>query len=156
MIDGRGISWEIALRWMSLDVKSTLIQVMALCRQATSHYLGQFWSRSLSPYEATRPQWVNCMCHVEVDRRHFQMNFISWQSWYFSSHFTDFSIRVQRQQIIIGWGNGLQWLCDAKLSPALTMTHLTETFHLNTLRPRQMAAIFQTTFSNALSWMKMY
>ena len=26
----------------------------------------------------------------------------------------------------------------------------------NTLRPRQMAAIFQTTFSNAFSWMKMY
>ena len=27
---------------------------------------------------------------------------------------------------------------------------------VNTLRPRQMAAIFQTTFSNAFSWMKMY
>ena len=27
---------------------------------------------------------------------------------------------------------------------------------LNTLRPRQMAAIFQTTFSNAFSWMNMY
>ena len=29
-------------------------------------------------------------------------------------------------------------------------------FGINTLRPRQMAAIFQTTFSNAFSWMKMY
>ena len=27
---------------------------------------------------------------------------------------------------------------------------------VNTLRPRQMAAIFQTAFSNAFSWMKMY
>ena len=27
---------------------------------------------------------------------------------------------------------------------------------LNTLRPRKMADIFQTTFSNAFSWMKMY
>ena len=27
---------------------------------------------------------------------------------------------------------------------------------INTLRPRQLAAIFQTTFSNAFSWMKMY
>ena len=27
---------------------------------------------------------------------------------------------------------------------------------INTLRPRQMAAIFQTTFSNAFSWMKIY
>ena len=46
---------------MSLDLtddKSTLVQVMAWCRQATSHYLSQCWSRSLSPYGVTRPQWV--------------------------------------------------------------------------------------------------
>ena len=39
-----GISCEIALRWMSLEltnVKSTLVQVMAWCLQATSHYLSQ-------------------------------------------------------------------------------------------------------------------
>ena len=34
------------------------IQVMAWCRQATSHYLSQCWPRSLSPYGVTRPQWV--------------------------------------------------------------------------------------------------
>ena len=28
---------------------STLAQVMAWCRQATSHYLNQFWPRSISP-----------------------------------------------------------------------------------------------------------
>ena len=41
------------------DDKSTLVQVMAWCRQATSHYLSQFWPRSMSPYGVTRPQWVN-------------------------------------------------------------------------------------------------
>ena len=40
--------------------KSTLVQVMACCRQATSHYLSQCWHRSLPPYGVTRPQWVNC------------------------------------------------------------------------------------------------
>ena len=30
--------------------QSTLFQVMAWCRQATSHYLSQCWPRSLSPY----------------------------------------------------------------------------------------------------------
>ena len=58
---GWGISHEIALRWMSLDLtddKSTLVQVMARCRQATSHYLSQCWPRSLLPYGVTRPQWV--------------------------------------------------------------------------------------------------
>ena len=40
------------------DDKSTLVQVMAWCRQAASHYLSQCWLRSLSPYGVTRPQWV--------------------------------------------------------------------------------------------------
>ena len=63
VIDGWGISCELALRWMSLDLtddKSTLVQVMAWCRQATSHYLRQWWPRSLSPYGVTRPQRVQC------------------------------------------------------------------------------------------------
>ena len=61
VIDGWGISCELALRWMSLDLtddKSTLVQVIAWCRQAPSHYLSQWWTRSLSPYGVTRPQWV--------------------------------------------------------------------------------------------------
>ena len=64
---GWGISYEIALRWTPLDLtddKSTLVQVMAWCRQAPSHYLSQCWLRSLSPYGVTRPQWVNLHnCH---------------------------------------------------------------------------------------------
>ena len=55
---GWGISYEIALRWMPQDLtdeKSTLVQVMAWCRQATSHYLSQCWPRSLSPYGVTTP-----------------------------------------------------------------------------------------------------
>ena len=58
VIDGWGISCEIALIWMSLDFtdgQSTLVQVMAWCRQATSHYLSQCWPRSLLPYGVTRP-----------------------------------------------------------------------------------------------------
>ena len=40
------------------DDKSTLGQVMAWCRQATSHHLTQCWPRSMPPYGFTRPQWV--------------------------------------------------------------------------------------------------
>ena len=40
------------------DGKSTLVQVIAWCRQATSHYLSQCWPRSLEPYGINRPQWV--------------------------------------------------------------------------------------------------
>ena len=57
---GWGISNEIALTWMPLDLtddKSTLVQVMAWCRQATSHYLSQCWPRSMSPNGITGLQW---------------------------------------------------------------------------------------------------
>ena len=40
------------------DDKSTLVQVMAWYREATSHYLSQCWSRSMSPNGVTRLQWV--------------------------------------------------------------------------------------------------
>ena len=52
------------LRWMPWDLtddKSTLVQVMAWCRQATSHYLSQCWPSSMSPYGVTRPQCVLIM-----------------------------------------------------------------------------------------------
>ena len=65
MIDDWRICCENALKWMSLDLtddNSTLVQVMAWCRQATSHYLSQCWSRSMSSYGATRPHWFNPYC----------------------------------------------------------------------------------------------
>ena len=52
VIGGWDISCEIALIWMSQDItddQSTLVQVMAWCRQATSQYLSQCWLRSWSP-----------------------------------------------------------------------------------------------------------
>ena len=70
MNGGWCISYEIALRWMQLDFtdnKSTLVQVMAWCRQATSHYLSQCWPRSMLPNGVTRPQWVNLECKQEYD-----------------------------------------------------------------------------------------
>ena len=48
-----GTSCAIGLRWVprsSIGDKSTLVRVMACCRQATSHYLSQCWSRSMSTY----------------------------------------------------------------------------------------------------------
>ena len=55
---------NIAFRWMPLNLiimhdKSTLVQIMAWCRQQ-SNYLSQCLPRYiLSPYGFTRPQWVN-------------------------------------------------------------------------------------------------
>ena len=59
------MSLEIALIWMSLDFnddQSPLVQVMAWCRQATSHYLSQCWPRSLSLNGVRMSQYHGCWC----------------------------------------------------------------------------------------------
>ena len=66
------ISCEIARRWLTqvfTDDKLTLVQVMAWCRQATSHYLRQCWPWSMSPYGVTRPQWIKTINHYIVTFR---------------------------------------------------------------------------------------
>ena len=77
VIDGWIIAFELALRWMSLnlmDDESTLVQVITWCRQATSHHLRQCWPRSLSPYEVTSPQWVDIYLNQLVSYH------ISWKA----------------------------------------------------------------------------
>ena len=71
VVDGWGISCEIALILMSLDFtedQSTLLQVMSWCRQATSHYLNQCWPRSLSPDNTTRA-WRKTKHHMNTDNQ---------------------------------------------------------------------------------------
>ena len=61
MSDIFSIFCQIARRWMPqhlTDDKSTMVQVMAWCHQTASHYLSQYWSRSMLPYDITRPQGV--------------------------------------------------------------------------------------------------
>ena len=41
------------------DEKSSLVQIMAWCRQATSQFLNQCWPSSMLPYGVTRPQSFN-------------------------------------------------------------------------------------------------
>ena len=88
VIDGWGISCQVALIWMSLDFtdnQSTLVHVMAWCHQATSHYLSQCWTRSLAPYGVIRPQWVNSavtgpwMKIVAYLKFHISLFSSSWQ-----------------------------------------------------------------------------
>ena len=67
---------EITFRWMPQylsNEKSTLVQVMAWCRQATSHYPSQYWPRSMSPYGVTKPQWV-LLCNTTRTASHKAWN----------------------------------------------------------------------------------
>ena len=57
-----GTRCEIAVRWTPQELpseKSTLVQVLAWCHQAPSHYLSQCWPKFMSPYPITGPQWVS-------------------------------------------------------------------------------------------------
>ena len=56
-----------------IDNKSRLDQVMAWCRQATSHYLIQEWSGSVTPYDMTWQHWVNPL-RQRQNGRHFPNN----------------------------------------------------------------------------------
>ena len=57
------------------DDKSTLVQVMAWCRQATSLYLRQCWPRFLSPYGVTRPQWVKIVIVWNLAQKQLSLTF---------------------------------------------------------------------------------
>ena len=68
-IDIFSIQVNNTLEWMSedlTDVRSAVVQVMAWCRQATSHYMNPYKPRSLMPYGVTGPQWVK-LYNVETD-----------------------------------------------------------------------------------------
>ena len=65
------------------DDKSTLVQVMAWCRQATSHYLNQYWPISPTSYGVTRPQLVKWYyISVMLERKEYNQSLrIVWFKW---------------------------------------------------------------------------
>ena len=59
---------ENALRKMPQDLtneQSILVQVMAWCHQAPSHYMSKCWLRSMRPYAVTRQQRVNSLAYCQ-------------------------------------------------------------------------------------------
>ena len=87
-IDILRISWEIGPRWTPQDLtddQSTLVQVMAWCRQATSDFLNQCWPSSMMLYGVIRPQWVN---FLSSDKTTIPIEII--HIWYSGSARTDF------------------------------------------------------------------
>ena len=66
LIDIWSISRETDLRWVLqnlIDGKSTLVQVIAWCLQAPSHYLSQCWPIIILSYGIYRPQWLDSKFH---------------------------------------------------------------------------------------------
>ena len=79
-----------------LDVMSTMVQVMAWCHQATSHYLSQCWPRSMLPYGVTSQNELDKSSTYwgwdkmdTIFSQHVQINFLVWKNAVFDSNFTD-------------------------------------------------------------------
>ena len=125
MNGGWGISYEIALT----DDQSTLVQVMAWCRQATSHYLSQCWPRSLSPYDVTRPQWVNslrrwyiwCIRLCSSWLPHFLWWAITWLSQCQSSHPKGYMGKIMDYIVYAPYPVNKRWCCNATSSAAVSV-----------------------------------
>ena len=99
-IDTLSNSCETALRSMPQnpsDDKSTLVQVMAWCRQAASHYLSQCCPRSLSPYGVTRPQWVNELGHNWLGSKPLPEPIVSCQREHYRQTLKHFDGKTQNQ-----------------------------------------------------------
>ena len=82
------------------DDESKLVQVMAWCHQATSHYLSQCWPSSMLPCGVIRPQWVD----------KFVLSIIS-QQW-LCSYLMFFIIKDKNSLILHSQCQGCWWPGD--------------------------------------------
>ena len=122
VIDGWGISFEIAIILMSPDFtnnQSTLVQVMAWYCQTTSHYLSQCWPRSLSLYGVTRPEWVNgdsgrWICQISPIHMYYPVCDSTLQNLMLkpTGHWMDCHLHLLIH-CIIWWGQGWSDRCSA-------------------------------------------
>ena len=107
MNGGWCISHEIALRWMPLDLtddKSTLVQVMAWCRQATSHYLSQCSPRSMSPNGVTGSQWVKGV------NNGVYLTHSTWYKWFLHEVLITVPMKIELHDSKKGFSSqGLTW-----------------------------------------------
>ena len=116
-------SYDNVLRWKPQDLtddKSALVQVMAWCRQATSHYLSQCWLRSPMPYGVTRPQWVKqyCSCrpwHIPLSDGPGHIKLLVRQVNLVKLCFKSYIICIENCKIFWSWAAGNFWGCHVML-----------------------------------------
>ena len=117
MLDGTACS--IAIRWMSLgiiDGKSTLIQTIAWCRQATRLYLNQCWPR-FTPYAVTR--------HKELkDERSCQWLSTKTAETPLLAHWSYYSLVLHHQcALLILQTPPLRWTSKGTIASTIQVQH---------------------------------
>ena len=81
----------IGIKRLWFHGRPALVQVMAWCFQATTHYLNLCWPRSVLPYDVTGSQWVN---NVRNRSRDFNNN-----------------LSVSSYKYVLNFGNYIQQWC---------------------------------------------
>ena len=135
-------SYEIAHKWMSPDLtndKSTFVQVMAWCHQATSYYLSQCWPQSISSYDVIRLQWVNMLFILQPCPD------VYWYPLVTDKFCQDY---IEEMENFGQWSGGKN-----VVSHAFCISDFCYRHGLTHWGWDKMDAISQTTFSNAFSWM---
>ena len=134
------ISIGTVLRWMpqnNTDDKSTLVLVMAWCRQATSHYLNQCLQRPMTPYDITRPHW-------QWAKLHFLVTF-------FTSHF----IHSRSSSVyVMAWHPLDPKSFSAVIMIMITMLHVSITYQSIMLPSKAQIHFTNYFFSNDSNWMQ--
>ena len=150
--------------WILLMMSPTLIQVMAWCRQATSHYLSQCWPRSMTPIDVTRPQWVITL-RPRQNRRHATDSILKC---IFLNENVSIPFKISLKFVPKGPINNIPSLAQIKASrrpgakplsesvivSLSTNIYVTWPQWVNTLKPGLNGHHLQTIFSTLFSWMK--
>ena len=146
--------------------------------QATSHYLNQWWSSQPTHICVTRPQWVNSSPPSATYMRQWIGSALVeimacrlFAAKPLSKPRLDYCQLDPKEQTSVKFQSNYKIFHSRKciwkyrlptwrpFCPGGDEIRIEVESHdkqLNTLRPRQMDAISQTTFSNAFSWMKMF
>ena len=97
------------------DKKPTLVQVMAWCRQATSHYLSQCWLKSVSSYDVIKRQWIypQQSANRMMKSRHGNICSVANPFWGSKDRYCGFLFHCPKRLFDMRQSfSGLGWSCD--------------------------------------------
>ena len=143
-----------------IDCQSKLVQVMAWCRQATSHYVSPCWPRSMLPYGVTRPRWVK---HKLVIFKHIsRIDILSISCEIAVSLSGECHKTSLMFTVTVAAGNGLVPSGNKPSpEPMFTKIYVTIWHHLATMSVTlwglsKISDVLQATFPDAFCWMKTF
>ena len=152
---------EVLVKLPSDDCHWTSLMISQYwCRQATGHYLGQCWRRSLSPYGVTRPTWV-CVAY-SFSNKDWHTHFVRicskhvWNISYFVNTFPILCFINMRHNLVVSgtvhvW-DVLSWKIPMALSWHIKRSLKVYEIFIMKLRQSRYRLIYQHIGAEAKWW----